>query len=87
MSGVIFYLDFYQFDNEYYIYFSNLILQSAILKSICKNLLSYFSPQKREQLTLPSATISINLSQFLGAQHLRYELHNHDIIHLLVLLP
>lgn len=43
--------------------------------------------KKREQLSLLSATISIYLIQSRHAQHLRFVSHNHDIIHLLVLLP
>lgn len=47
------------------------------------------SPQKREQLSLLSLfqTSLLSLIQFLDERHLRYVLHNHDIIHLLVLLP
>ena len=51
----------------------------------------YFSPQeqKREQLSLLSRTQTsiLSLSQFLDELHLQYVSHNHDITHLLVLLP
>ncbi len=47
------------------------------------------SPHKKESNSRysPFQTSILNLIQSLDERHLRYVLHNHDIIHLLVLLP